>query len=212
MARCPHCRQTYERLRMGQKSCEAIPCAIASGQARKVREAQKAAKAERKAIRDRKEALRPLQYWLKRAQKAVNDVRRAEDLAAGYGCITCGTHDAEEWHAGHWISVGASSALRFDPKNIHLQCRQCNYFGGGRAQDYQANLPARIGQAEVDRLKNARREKKWTREECQQIEAEYRAKLRKLSVEVQRDCGSIIAGGSDGTTGCAAGGEKGEKL
>lgn len=180
MARCRYCRHTYERKRMSQSCCESVECAIAAGQARKAKEAAKQAKAERREMRARKEALKPLQYWLKRTQKAVNDVRRAEDLKAWHGCITCGTHDAEEWHAGHWISVGASSALRFDPANIHLQCRQCNYFGAGRAQEYEARLPARIGQAEVDRLKNAKRERKWTREECQEIEATYRAKLKEL--------------------------------
>jgi hypothetical protein len=181
MARCPHCRQTYERKRMGQKSCESVPCAIAAGQARKAKESAKKAKAERAEIRVRKEALRPLQYWLKRAQKAVNEYCRARDLKAGYGCITCGTHDAEEWHAGHWISVGASSATRFDPANIHLQCRKDNYFGGGMAQEYEARLPARIGQAEVDRLKNSSRNRKWTREECQSIEAEFKEKLKSLN-------------------------------
>lgn len=142
--------------------------------------AEKRAKAERASDRERKAELKPMQYWLKRAEKAVNAFRREEDLLSGYGCITCGTHDAEQWHAGHWISVGASSATRFDPANIHLQCRQCNFFGGGKASDYEARLPARIGQAEVDRLKYSKRERKWTREECQAIEAEYRAKLREL--------------------------------
>lgn len=155
-------------------------CAVALIEKRKAKDLARKAKAERMEIKVRKEALRPLQYWLKRAQKAVNDYCRARDLKAGHGCITCGTHDAEEWHAGHWISVGASSATRFDPANIHLQCRQDNYFGGGMAQEYEARLPARIGQAEVDRIKNAKRERKWTREECQSIEVEFKAKLKEL--------------------------------
>lgn len=156
-------------------------CALKLIIKRKALSQRKKDKVERQQIKARKEALKPLQYWLKRAQKAVNDYCRARDLKAGYGCITCGTHDAEEWHAGHWISVGASSATRFDPANIHLQCRQDNYFGGGMAQEYEARLPARIGQAEVDRLKNAKRERKWTREECQAIEAEYKSKLKELT-------------------------------
>jgi len=141
--------------------------------------AQKA-KAERKELAARKMAIKPRQYWLKRAEKAVNEYCRERDLKAGYGCITCGTNDAEQWHAGHWISVGASSGTRYDPANIHLQCRQCNVFGGGRAQEYEARLPARIGQDEVDRLKYAKKERSWTREECQTIESEYKAKLKSL--------------------------------
>lgn len=155
-------------------------CALALINQRKIEADRAEAKAQRAEIKARKVELKPLQYWLKRAQKAVNDFCRARDLKAGYGCITCGTHDAEEWHAGHWISVGASSALRFDPSNIHLQCQQDNYFGAGMAQEYEARLPARIGQVEVDRIKTAKRERKWTREECQAIEADYKAKLKAM--------------------------------
>ena len=180
MARCPFCRTTYKPARMGQGCCLNLDCIILAGQARKAKEAAKQAKAERAAIRARKEALRPLQYWLKRAQKAVNSFCSARDLKAGHGCITCGTRDAVSWTAGHWISVGASSATRFDPANIHLQCHQDNFFKGGLAQEYEARLPARIGQAEVDRLKTAKRDRKWTREECQAIETEFRAKLKEL--------------------------------
>ena len=147
------------------------------------REQLRKEKEDRKVFKAQKDALKPLQYYLKRTQVAVNVLRRAQDLEAGYGCITCGTHDAEEWHCGHWISVGASSATRYDYANLHLQCRQCNYFGAGRAQDYEARVPARIGQAEVDRLKNAKRSKTWTREELLDIETSAKFRLKQLMKE-----------------------------
>ena len=174
------CRATFTPTRPLQTVCGPI-CALSLIEQRKAKQQARADREQKAETRARLLELKPLQYWLKRAQDAKNAQRRAEDLKAGYGCITCGTHDAEEWHAGHWISVGASSALRFDPANIHLQCRQCNYFGGGKAQEYEARLPARIGQAEVDRLKNARRERKWTRSECQAIEVEAKSKLKELT-------------------------------
>ena len=112
------------------------------------------------------------------AEKAVNAFVRERDR--DQPCISCGTNDAAEWHAGHWKSVGANSALRFDPANIHRQCDQCNVFKGGNANEYEIRLPARIGQAEVDRLKHAPRVRKWTREECQAIEQEFKSKLKEL--------------------------------
>lgn len=178
--KCPECGAKYVKTRNVQPTCGALPCQESYALKVAHKAAWKREKMQRAADRAQREELQPLQYWLKRAQTAVNALRRAEDLAAGYGCITCDTHDAEEWHAGHWISVGASSATRFDYKNIHLQCRQCNYFGAGRAQEYEARLPARIGQAEVDRLKIAPRSRKWTREECQQIEAKAKQSLKEL--------------------------------
>lgn len=180
--KAPGCCNEFMPQRPMQKACSP-GCALSMVAAANAKKAQAVAKAERQVTKAKLAEMKPLQYWLKRTERAVNAFRRAEDLQAGHGCITCGTHDAEEWHAGHWISVGASSGTRFDPANIHLQCRQCNYFGGGKAQDYEARLPARIGKAEVDRLKHAPRSRKWTREECQALEQEYKAKLKWL----QRD-------------------------
>lgn len=182
MAKCKVCRKPYVKRSMTHKACSP-DCAVVLVEKEKDRARKRQEAAQRAEYRQTKLSLKPLQYWLKRAQKAVNDYVRERDLKAGYGCITCGTHDATEYHAGHWISVGASSATRFDEKNINRQCIQCNVFGGGKAQEYEARLPARIGRAEVDRLKNATRSKKWTREECQAIEAEYKAKLKGLKNE-----------------------------
>jgi hypothetical protein len=177
--KAPACHNRFEPAKPYQIWCS-VECAtaIALIKLEKIKAAK--VKAERKIDRERKIEIKPLQYWLKRAEKAVNEFCRERDLRAGFGCITCGTNDAEMWHAGHWISVGASSGTRYDPANINLQCRQCNVFGGGRAQEYEARLPARIGQQEVDRLKYAKRERKWTREECQSIESEFKEKLKEL--------------------------------
>lgn len=175
--KAPGCGNDFTPARPMQKACSP-GCALSMVAHANAKKATATAKADRKEAKTRLAELKPLQYWLKRTEKAVNAFIRERDREQP--CISCGTHDAEEWHAGHWISVGASSGTRFDPANIHKQCRQCNYFGGGKAQDYEVRLPARIGPAEVDRLKNAPRSRKWTREECQAIEIEYKTKLKAL--------------------------------
>lgn len=185
LSKCKVCRHPYAKRSMSHKACSP-DCALILVEKEKERNRKRDEARIRKEHREQKIALKPLQYWLKRAQLAVNNYVRARDEKAGYGCITCGTHDAQEYHAGHWISVGASSATRFDDKNINRQCIQCNVFGGGMAQEYEARLPARIGQAEVERLKHSIRSKKWTREECQAIEIEYKTKLKELMNEPTR--------------------------
>lgn len=180
MRTCRVCREKFQPYRSMQPTCQKFECQNEYAQRVAQKAAEKRAKAERRALNERKMDLKPIQYWLRRAQVAVNAYCREFELQAGYGCITCGTYDAEQWHAGHWISVGASSATRFDPANIHLQCRQCNYFGAGMATEYERWLPSRIGQSEVDRIKYAKREKRWTREECQAIEVEFKQKLKDL--------------------------------
>ena len=139
--------------------------------------AEKEAKAERKQIRERKEALKPLQYFLKRAQKAVNAYVVARDHDKP--CISCGTWDAQAWHASHFISVGASSALRFDTeRNIFKSCSQCNTHLSGNLVPYETALRDRIGADKVEALKTAPRGYKWTREELLVIESEAKAKLK----------------------------------
>lgn len=164
----------------GVSAWASLDCAVKIAQERQRKAEERRAKAERAEFKKRKEALRPIQYYLKRAERAVNAFRRAQDLAAGYGCITCGTYDAEEWHAGHYRSVGACSSMRYDYKNIHLQCRQCNYFGAGKQQEYGDRLIARIGASEIERIKAAPKRYYWTREELQAIEAKAKADLRAL--------------------------------
>ena len=176
--RCRYCKKPFTPARPLQTVCSPS-CAQQLIDSRKEKEQAKQEKIERQRIKERKLELKPLQYWLKRAEKACNAWVLARDREQG--CISCGRFEAQAFHAGHHISVGASSALRFDPANIHKQCNQCNIHLGGNQAEYAMRLPARIGQEEADRLKNAPRSRKWTREECQQIEAEYKAKLKALS-------------------------------
>ncbi len=176
---CKYCKQPFVPERPGAIVCS-VPCAIGLAEKKREKAVLEGVREMQRQVKARREAIQPLQYWLKRAERAVNAYVRERDREQP--CISCGTFDAETWHAGHWISVGASSALRYDLANINRQCRQCNWFEGGRSADYEARLPAKIGQAEVDRLKHAKRERKWTREECQQIEAEFKAKTKELKV------------------------------
>lgn len=189
----PGCTVKFVPRASFQKACSP-DCALAlvdraKAQAAKVeaKRQREAAKAERAEIKKRKDELKPLQHFLKRTEKAVNAYCRERDREDG--CISCGTHDADEWHAGHFIPVGRKSSTRYDPANINKQCRSCNYFGAGKATDYEARLIPKIGLAEVERLKRAPSVRNWTREELLAIEAEFKAKLRAL----QASRGEILA-------------------
>lgn len=171
------CRREFIPARPLQTVC-GPRCAQDLIEQRKAKEDAKRAKETRAQIRERRLAAKPLKYWLKRAERAFNAWVLVRDKEQP--CISCGRFEAQAFHAGHHISVGASSALRFDPMNVHKQCNQCNIHFAGNQGEYAVRLPARIGLVEVDRLKNAKRERKWTREECQQIEQKYKAKLKAL--------------------------------
>ena len=172
--KCASCRNPFLTERKGQKVC-GPDCGEKLAKAKREKEQ---AKREREEFRKRKDAIKPLSYFLKRAQNAVNKYVQLRDRE--HPCISCGTWDSPEWHAGHFVSVGASSALRFDPANIHRQCAKDNVFLGGNQTNYEIRLIAKIGPQEVERLKTAQRLKVWTREELGAIYDEFRARIKEF--------------------------------
>lgn len=64
------------------------------------------------------------------------------------------SYPVEELHAGHFIHCSKQSALSYDERNIHPQCRQCNYYGmqGLAAIKYTQYMQDRYGPGIVDEL------------------------------------------------------------
>lgn len=183
MARCRYCRQTYKPARMGQGCCLNLDCIIQAGQARKAKEAAKQAKAERAAIKVRKAKLKTRRDWINESQIAFNKFIRFRD--AGKPCICCGKAipDAKaggSGDAGHYRSVGSAPHLRFDERNCHLQDKQCNRWGAGRAVDYRIGLIQRIGIEAVEALEADNTPAHWSIDDLKAIRDTYRAKLKDL--------------------------------
>jgi len=63
----------------------------------------------------------------------------------GKPCITCGKKLVKDYDAGHCFTVGANPELRFDPDNVHGQCRDCNGSADGKQPEHILALPGRIG-------------------------------------------------------------------
>jgi len=146
---------------------------------RVAKEKAKAARVDRIATKRKLLELEPLEYYLKKAERACNAYLRARDM--GNGCISCGRHDADVWNAGHFISVGSNGTLRFDEDNIHLQCaRPCNKDKGGNIHEYRKALLVKIGPERLERLESWHPPVKRTREDVQEIEQHYKQKLKQL--------------------------------
>ncbi|BDH45735.1 protein NinG [Salmonella enterica subsp. enterica serovar Choleraesuis] len=149
-------------------------------QAKERRESRTQQLADRKAWRQRKAAVKPLKHWLDLTQRAVNDICRETALANGEGCISCGTKNANAWHAGHYRTTAAAGHLRFTRINIQLQCDVCNVHKSGNIELYRINLVRKVGEAAVQELENDNRTHRWTVEELADIRREARADLRQL--------------------------------
>lgn len=85
-----------------------------------------------------------------------------------------------QWHAGHFLSVGAHPELRFLEINIWRQCKPCNVDLSGNVLLYRKELIKRIGIENVEFLEGPHPARKYTIADAQAIKAEYKLKLKGL--------------------------------
>lgn len=140
----------------------------------------KKAKREQKVARD---SVRPIGYWMKKAQAAFNAYIRERDK--GLPCISCGKPDdgSHQRHASHYRSTGACPALRFHELNVWASCSVCNNHLSGNLAAYRVKLMDMIGPVKVEWLEKDHEPKRYRREDYQAIEAEYKAKLKQIKQE-----------------------------
>ena len=174
---CDFCKSLFTPARLLQKVCSPV-CAARSVKAQKVEERAK--------VRTRKEAIKTIPVLIAEAQKAFNAYIRRRDC--NQTCISCGASLPNEavgggYDCGHYRSTGSAAHLRYDERNAHGQCKQCNRWGAGRAVDYRIGLVARIGLEAVEALESSNDPRKWEREELREIRATYVQKLKDLKKE-----------------------------
>lgn len=163
---------------MSQKVCSS-DCALIHIKNVEAKKKSKEKKQERADVKKRLLDIKPLAYFLAKAQKACNAFIRERD--SGLGCISCGRKNADVWNAGHYISVGANSSLRFNEDNIHSQCaRPCNMDKSGNIVEYRKGLLLKIGEERLNFLESWHQPIKMTRESAEQIEQYFLHKLKKL--------------------------------
>lgn len=111
---------------------------------------------------------------------------RPEDIIGV--CCTCGT--VKQWFrmdAGHFKGrgLGGGSGTYFDERNVHLQCKQCNGFQGGRVQDYEKFIIEKYGQRVLDELNIKHHVPgKMGTVELQILEQHYKDEYKKLTRQI----------------------------
>ena len=127
-------------------------CGIALAEKMRAKIERANASAARAETRQALERIKPRAQWMKEAQTAVNRYVRLRDRDKG--CVSCDRPATwgGQWHASHFRSVGAASAVRFNLWNIHKACAQCNLHKSGNIAAYTPRLIAKMGQERVDWL------------------------------------------------------------
>lgn len=176
MGKCAICRAPFQKRSMTHKAC-GPDCAAAVAKLDREKAELKAERLERAETKRRLEDYKPLEYFLKIAERHCNAYIRARDPDE---CISCGVTYSSAWQAGHYIAVGANKTLRYNEDNIHKQCIQCNMHKASNATAYRIRLIDKIGVERAEFLESWHSPVKMTREAAQEITEHYKAKLKLL--------------------------------
>jgi hypothetical protein len=180
MRKCKHCKTPFTPTRPLQNWCS-IDCAVTLGQQAIAKKKAKDQAEDRKATREKLDAMRTKPQLVKLAQTAFNAFIRARD--AGKLCISCDkpqSADSNQTDASHYRSVGSAPHMRFVEENCHSSCKHCNQFLGGNHVEYRPRLIARIGLAAVERIEADNTTRKYTKEGLIELARHYNAEARKL--------------------------------
>ena len=105
---------------------------------------------------------------------------RLRDSVDGYGrCISCGklVHWREA-DAGHYVNRRKYS-VRYNEKNVNLQCRHCNRFCEGNAAGYTLGLVKKYGSQVINELSLASNlSTKWTQFEINELVKYYKKEVK----------------------------------
>ena len=172
--KCKVCKADYVPQKMGQRVCSP-ECALSLAVSQRGKAEKVARVKERKAD---KEKLKTRSNWMREAQAAFNLFIRLRD--ADEPCISCGRHHTGQYHAGHFLSVGARPELRFEERNVHKQCSACNNHLAGNIVLYRKALFSKIEAGGVDWLEGPHEPKKYTIDDLKQIKVTYTAKVKEL--------------------------------
>jgi hypothetical protein len=173
MKKCRNCQERFTPIRSTlEKYCQKDECIRAMVCETK----EKLWKQNKKKM---KEDIMTVQDYMKIAQQTFNKYIRLRDQ--GKNCISCGKSPKKE-NAGHFYSAGTHTAVRFDERNVHLQCEHCNTFLSGNLLNYREKLLIKLGFEEFDRLSvDAMKTRKYTREELKEIIELYKEKIKDVS-------------------------------
>ena len=143
-----------------------------------------------------------LTLWFNRYVR-LRDLSKVEETGEVQGfCISCGKrwlvglysdksiiNVGGNWVAGHYWKDDRYASVRYDERNVNLQCYKCNKYLSGNESNYAINLEKKIGIKEFGQLNIDRNKiKHWNILEIDVMVYEYkdkcRAEARRLNIKI----------------------------
>ena len=171
--KCKYCKSVFSPITTLQKNCFEPNCV-----AEWINEVKDKNWKRKKA--KLKMDLMTLSDYVKLAQQVFNKFIRLRD--AGNVCISCQKKPLKE-NAGHFYNANNHWSVRFDERNVHLQCEHCNTYLSGNLIYYRENLLKKIGIEEFENLSvEATKTRKFTIDELKEIISIYKKKIKELEL------------------------------
>jgi hypothetical protein len=169
--KCKNCKELFQVVQFNQKYCFAPECLKVW-----VYEANLKDWNKRKPIL--KKSIETVTKVAIDVQKVFNSFIRLRDQ--GENCITCKKPCLKE-NAGHYFNSNNHWNVRFDERNVHLQCEYCNTHLHGNPIPYEINLKNKIGHENYVLLcQDAHKVRNFTINELYEIKAKYELKIKTL--------------------------------
>ncbi|MCQ9638618.1 recombination protein NinG [Chryseobacterium sp. WG14] len=172
---CSVCGDEFIPSKTTQKVC-GLDCAISLGKSKVEKQNRKSWSKEKRVL---KEKLKTHKDWLQDLQKIFNEFIRLSQK--GSKCISCSNSNPTD--AGHYRSVGAHPELRFEEKNVNLQCRKCNGYWGGNLIEYRKGIIVKYGVEVVEWLEGPHESVKLSISEIKEKIEYYRKRIKELKNE-----------------------------
>jgi len=146
------------------------------------KEKEKRKESLNKAIAEKKRE-ESVKVLLRQIKQVCHEYIRKRD--EGKSCVSCGRPWNNKIEAGHFFKAEKYSELKFDERNIHGQCIDCNRNKDGNLHEYVFGIQDRISYEDFVEINNiAKNSKKhsykWDIEELKEIKKYYRNKLKEL--------------------------------
>jgi hypothetical protein len=176
---CKVCKTKFTPARSMAVVCSPL-CALEHSRAQSAKKAATAAAKDRKETRVKLEKLKSPKQWADEAQVVVNKYVRLRDR--DLGCVSCDKPPSwqGQWHASHFRSRGAASAIRFHLWNIHKSCSICNNWKSGNLSEYEPRLVDRIGAEKVQWLREQNAVTSFSVEYSQRLKKVFAKKIKRL--------------------------------
>lgn len=182
MRRCKQCKSPIPPAAkctdfIGKKGFCSVDCASEWGKQAAITKREREYRKSRAEARDR---LKTRSDHAREAQEQINRYVRLRD--SGKPCISCGKPDdgSHQRHASHYRSVKACPQLRFNLRNIHTSCMQCNSHLSGNILEYRIRLVEQKGQAFVEWLESQNGSRRYDIEYLKRLKAVFRKRANRL--------------------------------